>query len=365
MREAKRKRGQVAYFETWPHAVAEEILRDADGIDLSRLSLDTPEDAIWRQLAAAHVYQIRATRTELPEQFHGTAELLSRCPNLLAISSGGAGYDTVDPDACTKAGVILVNQAGGNAEGVAEHALGMMLMLSKRVGEANLAMRGKSALVRTDFMGNNLEGKTVGIVGLGHVGRRVAELCGGPLRMTVLAHDPYLSADEIAARGAEGCALAELLARADVVSVHCPRNSETLNLFDAARFSQMKAGAIFINTARGGIHNEADLYQALTAGNLASAGIDVWEQEPPPPDHPLLRLDTVLASPHTAGVTHESRHRMGTFAARQIVEILAGKRPPRLINPAAWDNYCGRFETIFGFRPNAVRRQEICRPAGT
>jgi D-3-phosphoglycerate dehydrogenase len=353
MSEPKRTRGKVAYFETWPHVVEEEILGDADGIDLSRLSLAASEDGIWRQLAAAHVYQIRATRAELPEQFHGTAELLARCPNLLAISSGGAGYDTVDPDACTEAGVILVNQAGGNAEGVAEHALGMMLMLSKRVGEADAAMRSKPGLTRTAYMGNNLEGKIVGIVGIGHVGRRVAELCGGPLRMTVLAYDPYLSADEIGARGAESCGMADLLARADVVSVHCPRDHETLNYFDAGQFARMKAGAIFINTARGGIHNEADLHAALTSGHLASAGLDVWEEEPPPTDYPLLQLDTVLASPHTAGVTHESRHRMGTIAAEQIIDILAGKRPPRLINPAAWEAYRGRFEAIFGFQPKS------------
>jgi D-3-phosphoglycerate dehydrogenase len=344
-------RGRVAYFEHWPHAVAEDILREADGIDLDCLSLDVADDVTWGRLAQAHVYQVRAARAELPDQFHGSADFLSRCPNLLVISSNGAGFDTVDPDACTEAGVILVNQAGGNAEGVAEHALAMMLTLSKRIAEADVAMRSRPGLARAEYIGNNLEGKTVGIVGIGHVGRRVAELCGGLLRMRVLAHDPYLSSDEIAARGAAACSFNDLLTQSDVVTVHCPRNQETLDLFDADRFSRMKNGAIFINTARGGIHNEGDLYDALVSGHLASAGLDVWAEEPPSVDHPLLGLDTVLASPHTAGVTHESRHRMGTFAANQIIDILSGRRPPRLINPEGWQAYCARFETIFGFQP--------------
>ncbi|MDE2008186.1 MAG: 3-phosphoglycerate dehydrogenase, partial [Rhodospirillales bacterium] len=141
----------------------------------------------------------------------------------------------------------------------------------------------------------------------------------------------------------------ELLAESHYVSVNCPRSKETLNMIGAREYALMRPEAYFITTARGGIHDEAALAEALTAKRIAGAGLDVWAKEPPEPDHPLLRFDNVLASPHTAGVTHESRREMGRYAAEQIIGILDGKRPPRLINPEVWPTYRERFARIRGF----------------
>src|SRR5262249_44669217 len=154
--------------------------------------------------------------------------------------------------------------------------------------------------------GSDLLGKTVGIIGIGHIGTRVAELCKGLLRMTVLAYDPYLSAAQVAARGGQKVELDELLSWSDFVTVHCPRNRETLGMVGRAQFERMKPTAFFINTARGGIHKEDDLVAALAAKRIAGAGVDVFLKEPPPPDHPLLAFANVIASPHIAGVTHEA-----------------------------------------------------------
>jgi len=134
------------------------------------------------------------------------------------------------------------------------------------------------------------------------------------------------------------------------VSLHCPRDASTLRMMDAAAFARMKQGAIFVTTARGGIHDEAALCAALGSGHLAGAGLDVWDVEPPPLDHPLLALGNVVASFHTAGVTHEARRNMAAIAAEQIVGVLKGGRPPRLINPEVWPAYAARFQAVLGAR---------------
>ncbi|MEQ1718039.1 MAG: hydroxyacid dehydrogenase, partial [Hyphomicrobium sp.] len=301
----------------------------------------------------AHGYQI-LPRGDLIEPWFGNAALLAKCPRLLAISSTGAGFDMVDVEACTKAGVIVVCQTGTNKEAVAEHALGLMIALSKKIGLTDKALRSGTFVDRYAFTGSDLLGKTVGIVGLGHIGTRVAELCKGLLRMRVLAVDPYLSADEIKARGAEKVEMATLLAQADFVTVHCPRNAETLGMFGAAQFALMKPTAHFINTARGGIHKEDELAGALAAKRIAGAGVDVFLVEPPPADHPLLAFDNVIASPHIAGVTYEAMHEMARAAAEQWIGLFRGDVPPRLVNPEAWPLYSERFAKEMGFRPLAL-----------
>ena len=302
-------------------------------------------------LGRAHAYQIGAARDEIPRHLHGTASLIARAPDLLVLSSSGAGYDTIDVNACTAAGVLAVNQAGGNREAVAEHVIGMLLILSKRIIQADRHMRREAGISRNAYVGNNIHGKTIGIIGLGNVGTRLAELCRSLFAMPVLAYDPYLTAEQIAAHGAEKVGLDQLLHRADTVSVNCPRTAETLGMIGAREFALMKPTAWFINTARGGIHDETALAAALAAGTIAGAGLDVWAVEPPPPDHPLLRFDNVIASPHTAGVTVESRELIARIAAEQLLDVLDGRRPPRLLNPEVWPAYAERFFRIFGFHP--------------
>ncbi|HEX2216454.1 MAG TPA: NAD(P)-dependent oxidoreductase, partial [Xanthobacteraceae bacterium] len=176
-------------FYVTPHAPEGYVERLGlrPDIRLDRLEQDSSEDIAAPVLASAHAYQSSSTRDELVVNFHVTADLLKRSPNLLLVSTNGAGYDTVDVRACTDAGVLVVNQAGGNKEAVAEHVIGMMLCLSKRMIETDRTMRRASGIKRNAFIGTDVLGKTIGIVGLGNVGSRVAELCRGAFRMRVLA----------------------------------------------------------------------------------------------------------------------------------------------------------------------------------
>jgi D-3-phosphoglycerate dehydrogenase / 2-oxoglutarate reductase len=342
---------RVFYVKYLAHEIYADILRARPDVRLDRLENESAEAIAAPVLAAAHVYQIGAARDELARHFHADRYLLARAPNLLIVSSNGAGYDPVDVEACTAAGVLVVNQSGGNANSVAEHALGMLLTLSKRILEGDRALRRGPDVNRNALIGTEAQGKTIGIVGIGHVGRRVAELCSGLFGMRVLAYDPYLSGTEVAARGAEKVELDELLRRSDYVSVSCPLTRDNRGMIGAREFALMQPHAYFITTARGFIHDEGALLEALRNKRIAGAGLDVWAREPPPPDHPLLQFDNVLASPHTAGVTREARANMGRIAAEQILRALDGKRPPRIINPEVWPRYVERFERAFGFPP--------------
>jgi len=328
-----------------------EILGKRDDVRLDMLENDNPPETAAAVLSAAHAYQTSSTRQELARHYHTNADFLKKTPNLLIVSTNGAGYDTVDVEACTGRGVLVVNQSGGNAESVAEHVLGMMLMLIKRVVECDRALRAGTLTSRAAFTGNEAFGKTIGIIGLGNVGRRVAALCGGLFRMEVLAYDPYLGAEEMRARGAAKVELDDLLRRADFVSINCPLTDETRMMIGARQFALMQPSAYFITTARGFIHDEAALEQALREKKLAGAGLDVWEKEPPPADHPLMRYDNVIVTPHTAGVTTEARIRMGQFAAEQMLDALDGRPAKRIINPQVWPDYARRFERAFGFAP--------------
>jgi D-3-phosphoglycerate dehydrogenase len=283
----------------------------------------------------------------MPQEGFVSADLIAQCPQLLCVSSTGAGYDTVDVAASTAAGIAVVNQAGGNADSVAEHTLALMLSVSRRMVESDRRMRREQGFTREDVMGHEIRGKTVGLVGMGHIGTRVAKLAQA-FGMQVLAVDPFLSAEDIQKRGARSVRFSELLAQSDVVSLHCPRDASTLKMMNADTFAQMKPGALFINTARGGLHDEAALTQALTSGHLAGAGLDVWDQEPPPLDHPLLAMDNVFATFHTAGVTHEARRNVAVIGAEQILQLLAGERPPRLVNPEVWGAFEKRRAALLG-----------------
>jgi D-3-phosphoglycerate dehydrogenase len=340
-------------FYVAPHAPQGyvDILGRRADVMLERVDPAGADDIAAPVLAAAHGYQIGSARDELATKFHANADLLKRTPNLLVVSANGAGYDTVDVKACTARGVLVVNQSGGNAEAVAEHVIGMMLCLVKRVPEADRALRRGSLKNRNDYIGGEAIGRTIGIVGLGNVGRRIAELCNGLLRMQVLAYDPYLGAEEIKKRGATKVELDALLRRADFVSINCPLSDETRGMIGARQFALMQPHAYFITAARGFIHDETALAQALREKKIAGAGLDVWSKEPPALDHPLLAFDNVMVTPHTAGVTREARANMGRIAAEQMLDALDGKPAPRVVNPEVWPDYAKRFERMFGFAP--------------
>jgi D-3-phosphoglycerate dehydrogenase len=168
--------------------------------------------------------------------------------------------------------------------------------------------------------------------------------------MKVLAYDPYLTVEVMAERGGEKVELDELLRCADFVSISCPLDKRSRNMISTREFALMQPHAYFITTARGFIHDEDALLGALRDKRIAGAGLDVWSKEPPP-EHPLLQFDNVLASPHTAGVTIEARQNMGRIAAEQVLDTLDGKRPPRIINPEVWPRYAERFKQAFGVTP--------------
>jgi D-3-phosphoglycerate dehydrogenase len=343
---------RVFYVNNVSAQVYLDILAGRPDIQVDRLQNDSPDAEVEPVLSQAHAYQIGSSRQELVMKLQGYTPLLTRCPNLLVLSTNGAGFDTVSLSDATAAGVAVVNQAGGNKEGVAEHVMAMMLALSKRLVMSDHAMRGGATYDRRAFMGDDVQGRTIGIIGLGHVGTRVAELCRGLFQMRVLAYDPYQSAEQIAAKGAEKTATLEAMLRvADYVSVNCPHTAETRGMMGATQFATMQKHAYFITTARGGIHDEDALAAALTAKQITGAGLDVWEEEPPPSNHPLLKFDNVIVSPHTAGITRQSRHNIAKIAAEQMLDILDGKKPPRLLNPEVWEVYADRFARILGFRP--------------
>src|ERR1700754_324386 len=227
---------RVFYVKYLAHPIYAEILQARPDVRLDRLENESPDEVAAPIVAAAHAYQIGAARDELAGHFHVDRDLLRRAPNLLIVSSNGAGFDPVDVDACTAAGVVVVNQSGGNANSVAEHAVGMLLTLSKRIMEADRTLRREANVNRNALMGNEAQGKTIGIVGLGNVGRRIADLCRGLLHMNVLAYDPYLSATEMAARGGEKVELDDLLRRSDFVSISCPLNKDNRGMIGARHY---------------------------------------------------------------------------------------------------------------------------------
>ncbi len=344
---------RLVYFEEFMNPAAVSILSQRPEIELVRLHYATPVEDNWTVMSRAHGYQTQS-RVELREPWFANAAMFARAPHLLACSSTGAGYDMIDVDACTAAGIIVVNQSGTNKEGVAEHALGLILSLSKKIAASERAMRTVTNMDRRAYQGNDIRNKTVGIVGIGNIGTRVAELCRGLFGMTVLVYDPYLTAEQVTARGGTQVGLEELLRRSDYVTVHCPRSKDSFGMFGAAEFAMMKPTAYFVNTARGGIHDEPALANALRQGQLAGAGLDVFLHEPPPLDHPLLAFDNVIVTPHNAGLTDESVLEMVTATAHQWIALFEGRVPPRLVNPEAWPLYSQRFADLLGYAPDPL-----------
>jgi D-3-phosphoglycerate dehydrogenase / 2-oxoglutarate reductase len=343
---------RVFYVRDLAHPCYLDIIAQRPEIRIDKLENETAEEVAVPILAVAHAYQIGSSRDDLPARFHVGRGLIARMPNLLVVSTNGAGFDTVNVEECTAAGVLVVNQSGSNAEAVAAHALAMILALSKRLIQSDRALRRGTVRDRADFMGNDINGRTIGIVGLGNVGGRVAALCRGLFGMEVIACDPYLDAETINARGAVKVTLEELLRRADFVSINCPLDEITRGMIGAREFNLMQPHAYFITTARGLIHDERALADALREKKIAGAGLDVWHIEPPPSNHPLLQFDNVVASPRTAGMTRETRVNMGRAAAVQLIMVLDGKRPPRIVNSQVWPVYAKRFEATFGFAPH-------------
>jgi D-3-phosphoglycerate dehydrogenase len=274
-------------------------------------------EAMLRRQAPVHGVALGATRFGEPE--------IEASKDIKVVTRIGVGYDAVDVPALSRRRVPLMVAGTANSPSVAEQALFMMLTLAKRAVEMHALVRDGAWASRLGLLPYDLFGKTVLLVGFGRIGTRTAKRCLA-MEMDVLVYDPYRLAAEVKAAGCEPVAnLDAALPRADFVSVHCPKTPETVGMFNAARLKRMKPTAYLINTARGGIVEETALYDALVSGKLAGAGLDVFEQEPPPRGHSLFELPNVIMAPHVAGVTREAVDRMSEQTARNILSALDGE----------------------------------------
>ncbi|HEX9671816.1 MAG TPA: hydroxyacid dehydrogenase [Burkholderiales bacterium] len=258
---------------------------------------------------------------------------IEAAPRLRAVGRIGVGYDAVDVTALNARGIPLMTCGTDNSPTVAEYSLFMMLSLCKGATMDTLPRQGRWS-ERYNFLPAELMGKTLLIVGFGRIGTRIAKRCLA-MDMAVEVYDPYVSPETVRAAGCKPVAdLDAALPRADVVTLHCPRTRETTNMFDAARIAKMKPGARLINTARGGIVDEAALYAALASGKLAGAGIDVFSPEPPLTDNPLFTLKNVIVAPHMAGNSRESLDRKSLTVVRNLLSVLDGApRTEYVVNP--------------------------------
>ena len=263
------------------------------------------------------------------------ASVMDRAPGLRVIARTGIGYDAVDLSAATKRGIAVCNTPDGPTISTAEHAVTLMLMVAKRMKPAEAALTGgTTAGYYARHEGIELAGKVLGLIGCGRIARRVGVMAAA-IGMRVVAFDPYLDAMPDGIDRAE--ALDDVLAIADVVSVHVPLTDASRGMFDATRFAQMKPGAVFVNTARGGLVDQEALLAALDAGTLAGAGLDVTEPEPLPVDHPLLGRDDVVVTPHVASATADGKVRILEAAIDQALTVIRGERPAHPDNPEVWD----------------------------
>jgi D-3-phosphoglycerate dehydrogenase / 2-oxoglutarate reductase len=300
------------------------LLRVRDDIELVEFpNLISARDfkALLNEHAPVHAVALGATRFGEPE--------LEASRGMKVVTRIGVGFDAVDVAALTRRKIPLMVAGTANSPSVAEQALFMMLTLAKRAVEMHALVKDGKWSARLGKLPYDLFGKTVLIVGFGRIGTRLAKRCLA-MEMDILVFDPYKSVEEIMAAGCEPVSdLDVALPRADFVSVHCPKTTETVGMFNAARLKRMKPSAYLVNTARGGIVEEAALYDALSSGRLAGAGLDVFEQEPPAVPYSLFELPNVIIAPHVAGVTREAVDRMSEQTARNILSAFDGEPIPQ------------------------------------
>jgi D-3-phosphoglycerate dehydrogenase / 2-oxoglutarate reductase len=265
-------------------------------------------------------------------QFDG-AFMDSLGPQLQFLVRHGIGYDNVDVDAASERGILVANTPDAPTESTAEHTVTLLLAAARRLVVADRRIHG-TAMDQKRMQGLELRGKTLGIVGFGRIGRRVAQICGPGLGMKVLAHDPYVSGPQ--ANATLVPTLEAMLEAADVVTVNCALTPETRLLINEARMRRMKKGAVLVNTSRGPVVDEDALVRVLKDGHLAAAGVDVFHVEPPAATHPLFALDTVVATPHIASYTDGGLLAMGRGSVEQVLQVIRGEKPENLLNPKAW-----------------------------
>ena len=276
-------------------------------------------------------------------------ELMDRAPKLEVIGFPGSGFESIDVAAASERGIAVVYAAGAQYGAVAEHAVGLMLSVSKRIGYADRRLHSERRYPEREVYSGDgwpgfpqeIGGKTVGILGFGFIGRDLARKCRAGFDMRVLAYDPYYDEVEAARQGVElyrrRAQLPEMLGRCDFVVLSLPLSPETRRIVGEAELRAMRPTACFVNVSRGGTVDEPALVRALQEGRIAGAGIDVFDPEPAPDDHPFFGMDNVVLTPHIAGWVREAMPRLATTVAREMLSVLRGERPNRLANPDVWD----------------------------
>jgi phosphoglycerate dehydrogenase-like enzyme len=258
-------------------------------------------------------------------------------PPLKLVARHGIGYNDVDVPAATARGILATNTPDGPTEPTAEHTVALLLAAAKWIVKGDMYLRNNRPYSRSTLRGVEVRDLTLGIVGFGRIGKRVAEICGLGLRMRVVVFDPFLPVGSAAPAYVELVGdLDTLLTQADFLTLHTPLTPETHHLISTRELHLLKPGSYVINASRGPVLDEAALIAALQEGHLAGAGLDVFDPEPPHPDNPLLKMENVIVTPHSAGNTLQGSIRTGQMLVEQVLHVLRGERPPDLLNPEAW-----------------------------
>lgn len=288
------------------------------------VSWDDPDIENWREEADGII---------LRGNTYVTADDLSRVKNLRVISKQGAGVDRIDLEAARERGIVVMNTPGANAEAVAELTVGLTLAMARRIAVCDRRLRQGDKVCRENFIGRGFAGKTVGIIGMGHIGRRVAAKWNRAFDMPVIGYDPQLPESVWVELGYERMtSLDALLERADVVSIHAALTDHTRSLIGSRQLSLMKPTAMMICTSRGGIVDEKALYEALKSEQIFGAALDVFEHEPPPANHPLFEIPTFVGTLHIGASSVESREMNSVIVVEQLLDVLQGKEPRNVVN---------------------------------
>jgi D-3-phosphoglycerate dehydrogenase len=294
--------------------------------------------APWRQNRPPTEEELGVADAIIVRLFKITEAVLSAAPKLRVVGRHGAGLDSVDLKAATerRIPVVFTPSAQTMASAVAEQTVQMMLTLARHAVAADRLVREGHFAQRSSLQGTELCGKTLGVIGLGAIGARVAKICQDGFGMRVVAYDPYTEEKPSQTAFTLVESLRELLEQADVVTLHLPSTPETFHLINTETLGYMKRSALLINTARGSVVDTIALAEALNRGHLLGAALDVFEKEPPPLDHPLMSAPRTTFSPHIGSSTGASMERMAELVARQVIQVLDGERPAFVANPAVF-----------------------------
>ncbi len=261
-----------------------------------------------------------------------TPEVFAAAPNLKAIARAGVGVDNIDLDAATQHGVIVMNTPGGNTISTAEHTFGLMLALARHIPQGNSSLK-EGRWDRKKYVGVELKGKTLGVLGFGRIGQAIATRAIA-FEMEVIAYDPFLGDDVFTNLNVERVDLDELYARADFITLHAPATEDTEGMINSESLAKMKEGVRIVNAARGALINDVDLAAAIESGKVAGAALDVYAVEPPPADHPLLGFDNVIDTPHLAASTSDAQITVAVQAAELVADALLNQKHANVVNQA-------------------------------